>query len=392
MGKIKTKPNAAQRLSMRGQPMSNQQGSTLFRLTLLKFWEPECLPAPDRYEASELIGLCFDWLQAKKLRDSIMINAAKDQLISKVRHWFPDWDGKDLANRLPRRNGKPGPAPKTPVNTAQETLDFDNPLETTQEPAESTETTDRAETIADEIETPEHDPEPVKTGHSKYVDEIISLIEAGIKNIWLIGPAGCGKSVMTRQAAEYLNTPCTVLSCSDGTPPTMFNGERFPAPASTFVIDAWTQQGISCWDEFTALPPESAQAANAMLANMDINTTVGHRTRHDDHVIIATSNTDGNGASRMYAANQLLDGSTRDRFVGSRVYIDYDREYERSHYSIEACRFVWRARDHAEKRDLRRIISTRMIETADKLRKARFGDWRERCVMDWTPEEKEGLL
>ena len=35
-------------------------------------------------------------------------------------------------------------------------------------------------------------------------DKLRRTIDAGIKNIWMVGPAGCGKSTMARNVAKEL--------------------------------------------------------------------------------------------------------------------------------------------------------------------------------------------
>ena len=48
-------------------------------------------------------------------------------------------------------------------------------------------------------------------------DQLKKIIEAGMRNIWMVGPAGCGKSTMARNVANEINVPYLCISCGIGT-------------------------------------------------------------------------------------------------------------------------------------------------------------------------------
>ena len=140
-------------------------------------------------------------------------------------------------------------------------------------------------------------------------------------------------------------------------------------------------------DEFTALDPSVAQVLNSALANGEIETTTGLVKRHPNCIIIATSNTYGSGTSRQYIANNQLDSSTVDRFVGGIVEVDYSKEYE-SRFNPEAIAYIEKLRNVISNNELRRIASTRMLERADKMLKYRIRDWQDILIQNWTGSEK----
>lgn len=213
-------------------------------------------------------------------------------------------------------------------------------------------------------------------------------IEAGIKNIWLCGPAGSGKSVMTRNLAKSLGLPYLCISCGIGTSSTEFIGYKYPTREGTKFAEYYAKPSIILLDEFTALDPAVAQICNAALANDEIETTTGTVHRHPNCIIVATSNTYGGGASRQYVANNQLDASTIDRFIGGIIEVNYSEEYE-SQYDKEVVDYVHDLRHLIKEYDLRRIASTRMIQAGCALKNAYVKDWKDQLIINWSDNEKQ---
>ena len=228
-------------------------------------------------------------------------------------------------------------------------------------------------------------------GKSDTVSKIRRTIEAGIKNLWLVGSAGCGKSVMTRQVAAELNLPYLCISCGIGTSSTEFLGYKYPTRESTKFAEYYGKPSIILLDEFTSLDPAVAQICNAALANDEIETTTGTVHRDPNCIIIATSNTFGSGASRQYVANNQLDASTIDRFVGGIIEVSYSKLYE-SRYDTEVVNYVNQLRDIIKSYDFRRIASTRMIQAGCALKKAYVKDWKDQLIINWSKEEKRVVM
>lgn len=216
-------------------------------------------------------------------------------------------------------------------------------------------------------------------------------IEAGIKNIWLCGPAGSGKSVMTRQIAAELGLPYLCISCGIGTSSTEFIGYKYPTRESTKFAEYYSKPSVILLDEFTALDPAVAQICNAALANDEIETTTGTVYRDPNCIIVATSNTFGGGASRQYVANNQLDASTIDRFVGGIIEVSYSELYE-SRYDSEVVNYVKDLRYIIKTYDFRRIASTRMIQAGCALKKAYVKDWKKQLIINWSNEERRVVM
>lgn len=216
-------------------------------------------------------------------------------------------------------------------------------------------------------------------------------IEAGIKNIWLCGPAGSGKSMMTRQVAAELGLPYLCISCGIGTSSTEFVGYKYPTRESTKFAEYYSKPSIILLDEFTALDPAVAQICNAALANDEIETTTGTVYRDPNCIIIATSNTFGGGASRQYVANNQLDASTIDRFIGGIIEVNYSESFE-SQYDSEVVDYVNSLRKIIKTYDFRRIASTRMIQAGCALKKAYVMDWKDQLIINWSNEERRVVM
>ena len=216
-------------------------------------------------------------------------------------------------------------------------------------------------------------------------------IEAGIKNIWLCGPAGSGKSMMTRQVAAELGLPYLCISCGIGTSSTEFVGYKYPTRESTKFAEYYSKPSIILLDEFTALDPAVAQICNAALANDEIETTTGTVYRDPNCIIIATSNTFGGGASRQYVANNQLDASTIDRFIGGIIEVNYSEAFE-SQYDSEVVNYVNSLRNIIKTYDFRRIASTRMIQAGCALKKAYVMDWKDQLIINWSNEERRVVM
>ena len=218
-------------------------------------------------------------------------------------------------------------------------------------------------------------------------DKLKSLIKAGMNNIWMVGPAGCGKSTIARNTAKELDIPYLCISCGIGTSATEFVGYKYPTRESTKFAEYYAKKSIILIDEMTALDPAVAQVLNAALANDEIETTTGLVHRNPECVIIATSNTFGNGADRQYVANNQLDSSTIDRFVGGIIEVDYSSEYE-SKFDSEVLHYVWNLRKCIKQNALRRIASTRMIQAANRMKNIGIQDWKDLVIINWSESEK----
>jgi MoxR-like ATPase len=221
-------------------------------------------------------------------------------------------------------------------------------------------------------------------------DKMYQLISAGLRNLWLVGESGTGKSVITRMVANKLNVPYLCMSCSIGTSAAEFVGYKYPNREGTKFAAYFQKPSVILIDEMTALDPAVGQVLNAALANDELETTTGTVFRHPECIIVATSNTFGNGADRQYVANNQLDASTIDRFAGGMLYVDYSAKYE-SRFDSDVVNYVKEVRKIIKLNQLRRVASTRMIIAGEKLKQTGIADWRKQLVINWSDGERKYL-
>jgi cobaltochelatase CobS len=119
----------------------------------------------------------------------------------------------------------------------------------------------------------------------------------------------------------------------------------------------WVADEIDAWDAAALLTANSA-LANGIATFPDSHTPV---KRHPDFRMIATANTFGHGADRVYIGRNELDAASLDRFAV--IAIDYDTTLEQalSNGNPLWLNRVWQVREQVQSRNIRHVVSTRAI-------------------------------
>lgn len=167
-------------------------------------------------------------------------------------------------------------------------------------------------------------PVDIQGAHEK-LPEIVDWLAAGVP-VYLVGPAGSGKSTIAAQAAQALGREYfeygAIMTKYDLDNRTTLTGEVIESAFYTW----FTCGGVLLLDEM-----DSAQAAALVQWNNAIRGGAGTRAtfsngetaeKHPDAVVIAAANTVGDGASAQYVGRTRLDKATLDGFVY--VTMDYD--------------------------------------------------------------------
>lgn len=234
--------------------------------------------------------------------------------------------------------------------------------------------------------------------------ELLALVEEGVENILMVGPAGSGKTQLAESIAQALGVPFGFLSLSGGVTETHILGRVLPQADGSWeyqrslFVKIYEEGGVFLLDEIDAADPNVMVSINAALANgVMANPNGSIHKRHRKCLIIAAANTWGRGGDRQYVGRNALDAATLDRFTLATVNVDYDRALEEriatSFLDEEQARvvldWVWHIRDSVREKRLRRVASTRLVERASRaLARGRdIAQVRTRFFMGWSADE-----
>ena len=162
----------------------------------------------------------------------------------------------------------------------------------------------------------------------------VSKLAARRQNIFIPGPAGCGKSHMASQVARAFNLPFGMVSLSGGVTESKLVGRNVPNIHTgvdcfqpTQFVSCFENGGVFLADECDAADPNVLLIINSALANgkLAVDRNGGEVIeRHRDFIFIAAANTFGRGADRQYVGRSELDAAFLNRFTIGQVPMDYD--------------------------------------------------------------------
>lgn len=163
--------------------------------------------------------------------------------------------------------------------------------------------------------------------HHYMLPDVLLAVSQGL-NVYLVGPAGSGKTTMADQIAKALNKSFYFTGAVDTKYALIGFRDAHGNYHRTPFREAFEHGGVFLFDEVDASSASAILSFNAALANGHMDFPDGIVTRHPDFVAIAAANTFGNGADRVYVGRNQLDGATLDRFVT--LEMDYDPKLEKA--------------------------------------------------------------
>lgn len=182
-------------------------------------------------------------------------------------------------------------------------------------------------------------------------------------DIMMVGPAGCGKTRIGEDTARALNLACYITGTVLEPHEIIGYKDGYGNYHETPFRRAFENGGIWIADEIDAWDASALLAANAALANglCQFPDRPEPLRRHADFRMIATANTFGTGADRMYVGRTELDAASLDRFTV--IEIDYDLTLERMFASGQDAwlEYVWRVRKRVAEKRIRHVVSSRAI-------------------------------
>lgn len=177
-------------------------------------------------------------------------------------------------------------------------------------------------------------------------------------NVYLVGPAGSGKTYAAKKCAEALGVPFYFTGAiANEYKLTGFKNAQGEYVRTEFR-EAYENGGVFLFDEIDASFPQAVLAFNAALANNFMDFPDKQVKMHPDFYCIAAANTIGQGADRQYVGRNQLDAASLDRFI----FIDweYDNNLEISlSGNAEWAKYVQLVRKVVSDSKIRCVISPR---------------------------------
>jgi cobaltochelatase CobS len=161
--------------------------------------------------------------------------------------------------------------------------------------------------------------------HHMVLPDVLESLAVG-NHVYLVGPAGSGKTTLAEGAAEALGRTLYITGAMLTKHEVLGYQTATGGYVSTAARDAFEHGGILLWDEVDSSSPAALVAVNAMLSNSQYTFPDKTVKRHEDFVVIAAGNTYGRGADREYVGRMQLDAATLDRF--DVLEVDYDNQLE----------------------------------------------------------------
>lgn len=200
-------------------------------------------------------------------------------------------------------------------------------------------------------------------GPLHYRTDLVIRIAAIGQPIMLVGPAGCGKTTIGEHVARVLGLGFYITNTITDTHELIGFIDGHGRYHGTPFRQAFENGGVWIADEIDAWEAGALLTANSALANgycmfPDQREPI---TRHPEFKMIATANTFGTGADRVYVGRNELDAASLDRFAT--ISVDYDLDLERifAGQHDEWLDHVWNIRKQVNEARIRHVVSSRAI-------------------------------
>jgi len=178
-------------------------------------------------------------------------------------------------------------------------------------------------------------PHPVGSKRHQIFAALRMAVAAKV-NVFLVGPAGSGKTTVAKQVADSLGLRF------------LFNGAIHSEYKLTGFRDAqgrvhrtafreaFENGGLYLFDEIDASQPAALLAFNAALANGMFDFPDCNVQAHPNFRCIAAANTWGKGATMDYVGRNALDAATMDRFALLEMRYDPSLERRMAHLAANS--------------------------------------------------------
>lgn len=147
-------------------------------------------------------------------------------------------------------------------------------------------------------------------------------------HVWLVGPAGGGKTTLASGVAKQLDLPFAALSVCSQTTKTDLLGylDAQGVYRGTSFRDLYENGGVFCLDEVDNGNANVLAVLNSALAGDFSLFPDKIVPRHPNFLVVACANTFGSGATGGYVGRTQIDSATLDRFFF--IDLPYDEGLE----------------------------------------------------------------
>lgn len=205
-------------------------------------------------------------------------------------------------------------------------------------------------------------------------DKLINIM-ANKLPVYIVGPAGSGKTMAVEKAAEALNRDFSCMSVGPMTTQSHIFGymDANGHYVTTEFRKRYENGGVFLFDEIDAGNPQVLTSINSSISNDQCAFPDGMVKKHDNFICAASGNTWGLGGSVEYVGRNAMDAATLDRFVF--LHWEYDEKFER----ILAADASWvkkiqALRAKAKEKEMRIVISPRASIYGSKLLASGFDE------------------
>jgi hypothetical protein len=149
-----------------------------------------------------------------------------------------------------------------------------------------------------------------------FLTPVVRILLAKKQNVYLVGPAGGGKTTVSEKLAKEMGVQFRFLSVCDQTSKSDILGVLPPSGEyrPSGFRSCWEHGGIYLADELDKGGAGVVAVFNSALAGELCEFPDRQVRKHPNFRFIAGGNTDGNGADAQYVGSQQLDAATLDRF------------------------------------------------------------------------------
>ncbi|KKM15814.1 hypothetical protein LCGC14_1692220 [marine sediment metagenome] len=202
----------------------------------------------------------------------------------------------------------------------------------------------------------------VLQGHHHNKLELLIQVANQKLHVFMVGPAGGGKTTAAGQVAEALGLP--FFEASMGPATSQWDLMGFRSPNGKYIPgilrEPYEKGGVLALDELDNSNPSVLTALNSALSNHQATFPDTRIKRHPNFICLAAGNTYGRGADRLYVGRNQLDAATLDRFVV--ITWDYDEKAEVAWAGTDQLswtQYIQRVRHVAWEHRMRVVISPR---------------------------------